>query len=121
MIKTLGLTHLHLMVSDIHRSLAFYKTVFGLEEKFWGGDEMVFLNTPGSNDLIALHQATDDDEPGSSGGLSHFGFQLQNKDDLDDAIAQIEAAGGRLKERGEFMPGLPFAYVADPDGYEIEL
>jgi len=121
MIKTLGLTHLHLMVADLQRSLNFYKTVFGLEEKFWGGEEMVFLNTPGSNDLIALHQASNDDEPGSSGGVTHFGFQLKNKEDLDDAIAQIEAAGGRLKQRGEFGPGLPYAYVADPDGYEIEL
>jgi hypothetical protein len=23
--------------------------------------------------------------------------------------------------RGEFAPGLPFAYVHDPDGYEIEI
>ena len=46
---------------------------------------------------------------------------FRTRDDLDDAIAQVEAAGGRLKERGEFMPGLPYAYVADPDGYEIEL
>jgi hypothetical protein len=24
-------------------------------------------------------------------------------------------------KRGEFAPGFPFAYVADPDGYEIEI
>jgi len=23
--------------------------------------------------------------------------------------------------RGEFRPGLPYAYVLDPDGYEIEI
>jgi len=121
MIKTLGLTHLHLMVSDLQRSLNFYKTVFGLQEKFRASPELVFLNTPGANDLIAIHQAKDGFETGSSGGLLHFGFQLENKSDLDEAIAQVEAAGGKLKKRGEFMPGLPFAYVADPDGYEIEL
>jgi hypothetical protein len=27
----------------------------------------------------------------------------------------------RLLRRGEFAPGLPYAYVADPDGYEIEI
>ena len=121
MIKTLGLTHLHLMVSDIHRSLKFYKTVFGFEEKFWGGEEIVFINTPGSNDLVALHQAKEDQQTGLSGGITHFGFQLANKEDLDEAIAQVEAAGGKLKKRGEFMPGLTYAYVSDPDGYEIEL
>jgi predicted enzyme related to lactoylglutathione lyase len=46
---------------------------------------------------------------------------LENKADLDSAISQVVAAGGTLKKRGEFAPGMPFAYVADPDGYEIEL
>lgn len=122
MIKTKGLTHLHLMVRDLQRSLKFYKEVFGLEERFWGSEELVFLNTPGAKDMIALHQAKDDDERcGQSGGLLHFGFELETKEDLDRAIKEIIAAGGTLEQRGEFMPGLPYAYVADPDGYQIEL
>lgn len=121
MIKTHGLTHIHLVVKDIRRSLDFYKTVFGMQEKFWAGDGLVFLNTPGSNDVIALHQSTEDEPTGVSGGILHFGFQLDSKGELDDAIEQVVAAGGALKKRGEFMPGMPFAYVSDPDGYEIEL
>jgi catechol 2,3-dioxygenase-like lactoylglutathione lyase family enzyme len=92
-----------------------------MQEKFWAGDALVFLNTPGSNDLITLHQAERDQATGTSGGILHFGFQLQNKHDLDSAINEVVAAGGSLKKRGEFAPGMPFAYVADPDGYEIEL
>ena len=42
-------------------------------------------------------------------------------EELDCAIRQVEAAGGRLVERGEHAPGVPFAYIADPDGYLIEL
>jgi len=121
MIKTRGLTHIHLMVKDIQRSIEFYKSVFGLEEKFWAGPGLVFLNTPGSNDLVALDQSTGDEPTGSSGGITHFGFELKDKADLDSAISQVVAAGGILKKRGEFTPGLPFAYVADLDGYEIEL
>lgn len=121
MIKTCGLTHIHLVVKDIQRSLDFYKTVFGMEVKFWAGDGLVFLNTPGSNDLITLHQSTEGQSTGSSGGILHFGFQLANKADLDSAISEVVAAGGALKKRGEFGPGMPFAYVSDPDGYEIEL
>ena len=121
MIKTCGLTHIHLVVKDIQRSLDFYKTVFGMQEKFWAGDSLVFLNTPGSNDLITLHQSTADEPTGSSGGILHFGFQLENRDDLESAIGEVIAAGGALKKRGEFGPGMPFAYVSDPDGYEIEL
>jgi catechol 2,3-dioxygenase-like lactoylglutathione lyase family enzyme len=121
MIKTCGLTHIHLMVKDIQRSLAFYETVFGMEIKFWAGGDLVFLNTPGSNDLIALHQAEGEQPTGSGGGILHFGFQLDDKADLDSAISEVVAAGGALKKRGEFTPGMPFAYVSDPDGYEIEL
>jgi len=46
---------------------------------------------------------------------------LADPSDVDAAIAEIEAAGGRLIRRGEHAPGVPFAYVADPDGYVIEL
>jgi catechol 2,3-dioxygenase-like lactoylglutathione lyase family enzyme len=121
MIKTHGLTHIHLVVKDVRRSLDFYKSVFGMQEKFWAGPTLVFLNTPGSNDLIALHQSTGDQPTGSSGGILHFGFQLDKTSDLDSAISEVVAAGGVLEKRGEFGPGMPFAYVADPDGYQIEL
>jgi predicted enzyme related to lactoylglutathione lyase len=53
--------------------------------------------------------------------VAHFGFRLVDPDDIDRAIAEVERAGGRLHRRGEFAPGLPYAYVADPDGYEIEI
>ncbi len=52
MISTGGLTHIHLMVKDVHRSLEFYRAVFGMQERFWAGDGLVFLNTPGSKDVI---------------------------------------------------------------------
>jgi catechol 2,3-dioxygenase-like lactoylglutathione lyase family enzyme len=121
MIKTCGLTHIHLMVKDIQRSLSFYQTVFGMEVRFWAGDGLVFLNTPGSKDMIALHQSEGNEPTGASGGITHFGFQLENGADLDRAISEVIAAGGALKKRGEFTPGMPFAYVSDPDGYEIEI
>lgn len=121
MIKTCGLTHIHLVVKDIQRSLDFYRKVFGMEVRFWAGDGLVFLNTPGSRDLIALHQSAGDQPTGTSGGILHFGFQLENKAELETAISEVIAAGGALKKRGEFTPGMPFAYVSDPDGYEIEL
>ncbi len=121
MIKTRGLTHIHLMVSDLQRSLGFYKTVFGMQEKFWAGGDMVFLNTPGSSDVITLHQSHAEHPITGSGGILHFGFELENKSDLAGAINQVIAAGGALKKSGEFAPGIPFAYVSDPDGYEIEL
>jgi catechol 2,3-dioxygenase-like lactoylglutathione lyase family enzyme len=122
MVKTQGLTHLHLVVRDLERSLRFYRDVFGMEERFRDGPHMVFLNTPGSQDLITLHQ--DPQEvglAGSRGGIAHFGFRLANALDLDTAIAAVERAGGKLLSRGRHPSGTPFAYVTDPDGYVIEL
>jgi catechol 2,3-dioxygenase-like lactoylglutathione lyase family enzyme len=40
---------------------------------------------------------------------------------LARAIDEVVEGGGRLVERGEHPSGQPFAYVADPDGYLIEL
>ena len=122
MIRTQGLTHIHLVVRDLERSLRFYQTVFGMEERFRDGPKMVFLNTPDSGDLITLNEDPAEARlAGVNGGVAHFGFRLANPADLDRAIAEVEAAGGRLVRRGEHAPGKPFAYVEDPDGYVIEL
>ncbi|HZN13165.1 MAG TPA: VOC family protein [Acidimicrobiales bacterium] len=121
MIETEGLTHIHLVVQDMARSLRFYQDVFGMNELFREGDDLVFLNTPGSSDTITLNASGDPATAGTSGGVEHFGFRLREGADLDDAIKQIEAAGGSLVRRGEHAPGIAFAYVRDPDGYEIEL
>ncbi len=83
---------------------------------------MVFLRTPGGNDTLTLNEdPTLREHAGDNGGIQHFGFRLLDKTDLDEAVRAVEAAGGRLLERGEHEPGHPFAYVADPDGYTIEL
>jgi catechol 2,3-dioxygenase-like lactoylglutathione lyase family enzyme len=122
MIRTQGLSHIHLVVRDLDRSLLFYTRVFGMEERFRDGPKMVFLNTPGSSDLITLNEDPAEAKlAGVNAGVAHFGFRLANKADLDTAIAEIEAAGGKLIRRGEHGPGASFAYVEDPDGYIIEL
>ena len=122
MIRTQGLSHIHLVVRDLERSLRFYQRVFGMEERFRDGPKMVFLNTPGSNDLVTLNEDPAERRlAGVNGGVAHFGFRLADSRDLDAAISLVEAAGGKLVRRGEHAPGAAFAYVADPDGYVIEL
>jgi catechol 2,3-dioxygenase-like lactoylglutathione lyase family enzyme len=118
MIKTHGLTHLQLAVRDVDRALRFYEQVFGVKEYFRAEGE-VQVQGPGSHDVIAFTQ--DAARAGTTAGIAHFGFRLVDPRDIDAAVREVERAGGKLLRRGEFSPGFPFAYVQDPDGYEIEL
>jgi len=119
MIRTHGLTHVQLVVSDLDRSLRFYTEVFGMTEQYRDGPSLVFLRTPGSVDSITLNHQPDHTWT-DSGGIQHIGFRLIDKADLDDAIRHVEGAGGHLVELGHHQSGQPFAYAADPDGYIIE-
>lgn len=115
MVRTRGIGHIHLVVSDIDRSLRFYQKVFGVEEAFRTGPKMIFANLPGTEQLITLHE-----KPDENGDVDHVGFQFADND-LDIAIKEVEQAGGRLVEQGEHAPGIPYAYLADPDGNVFEL
>ena len=118
MVRTYGLTHINLAVKDAERSLQFYRQVFGVEEYARGGG-LVHAKTPGCHDVITF----EDHAPlaGESRGIAHFGFRLVSPDDIESAVGEVERAGGTVLRRGEFRPGYPYAYVSDPDGYEVEI
>ncbi len=118
-----GIRHIHLLVADHDRSVAFYRDVFGMEVRFRDG-VILFLESPGRGDDLALHLAIGEDERsrvGQQGGMEHFGITVTDRTELDDCIALVRAGGGKLVARGEHAPGVPYAYVADPDGYVIEI
>ena len=105
-------------MKDPDRSLRFYAEAFGVEEYF-RDEKSIQAKGPGPWDVIAFEK-----EPsmaGKKGGIGHFGVRLVDPKDIDLAIASVERAGGTILRRGEFSPGYPYVYVADPDGYEIEI
>ena len=118
MIRTHGLTHISLAVADPERSLRFYEAVFGVEEYYRDGTNIQAKGN-GTHDIFAFER--DKKRAGRDGGVRHFGFRLVDPADIDKAVDAVIAAGGKLKERGEFGDGYPYAYVYDPDGYEIEI
>lgn len=118
MIDTHGLSHISLAVRDPHASLAFYEQAFGVRE-YYRDEQQIQVQGPGPFDVLAFER--DPARAGAAGGIAHFGFRLKHAGDMARAIAEVQRAGGSLLRHGEFSPGLPYAYVADPDGYEIEL
>jgi len=118
MIETHGLTHISLAVRDPQQSLAFYVRVFGVREYF-RDESQIQVQGPGPFDVLAFCRAPD--AAGRSGGIQHFGFRLKRPDEISRAVAEVQQAGGTILRQGEFSPGYPYAYVTDPDGYEIEL
>lgn len=118
MVQTYGLTHINLAVRDLPRALRFYERVFGLRE-YGRGEGFVHTQASGRHDIVSF--AEDQAMAGLRGGVTHFGFRLVDPGDIDRAISEVEQAGGRLLRRGEFVPGVPYAYISDPDGYEIEI
>ncbi|HXQ15948.1 MAG TPA: VOC family protein [Caulobacteraceae bacterium] len=119
-ITAVGFNHLHLNVRDLARSIGFYKAAFGLKVKFSAGPDLIFMTPADGGHSLALHLVGADEPVGMAGGFQHFGFKL-NASDHDRAIEQVERAGGSLVSRGKHDGKYPYAYVADPDGYVIEL
>jgi catechol 2,3-dioxygenase-like lactoylglutathione lyase family enzyme len=119
MIKTYGLTHIALAVHDVDRASRFYCQVFGAVETYHKGD-FIQIETPGHHDVIVF-QTGSEDEIGKIGGIRHFGFRLVDPAAIDAAARAVEEAGGTILSRGEFCPGEPYIFAADPDGYEIEI
>ena len=118
MIKTYGLTHVALAVSDVDRSAKFYPQVFGAVQVY-RQDGFAQLQTPGSRDVLVLEKKSQ--SVGRSGGIAHFGFRLQDPKDIRAAARAVTRAGGTVKDQGEFVPGEPYLFATDPDGYEIEI
>lgn len=118
MIRTLGLTHLALTVSDLERSFQFYHDVFGMLAVY-REPHFIQAQTPGARDVLVLEVGTE--HVGESGGIKHFGFRLADARDIDKAATVIERAGGKIKHCGEFCPGEPYVLFTDPDGYEVEV
>jgi len=118
MVKTYGLTHVAVAVRDLDRTEAFYSGVFGAVVVY---REAAFLQmqTPGSRDVLAFEKNAK--QAGQAGGVLHFGFRLTKASDIDVARAAVTDAGGTITETGEFVPGEPYLFAHDPDGYTVEI
>lgn len=117
-VRTYGLTHFALSVRDPQRSLAFYRAVLGVVAVY-EAEAFVQAQTPGSRDVLVFE--CNRRAAGKRGGVVHFGFRLTRASDIEKARNAIRAAGGTITDTGEFIPGEPYVFFKDPDGYEVEI
>ena len=118
-VATFGLTHLALGVADPRRAFDFYRQVFGMVAVYRSAD-FIQAQTPGTRDVIVFERRKKG-PTGRSGSIAHFGFRLTDPASLPAAVALVKRAGGRIVETGEFVPGEPYAFVKDRDGYLVEI
>lgn len=116
-VKTHGLTHIALAVKDPQRSFDFYRRVLGVVAVYQQAD-FIQAQTPGSRDVIVFERGR---HAGKAGGVAHFGFRLTTPGDIAAARRAIKAAGGTITSHGEFVPGEPYVFFTDPDGYDVEI
>lgn len=103
-------------VRDLDRAARFYCDAFDLRPVFQN-EGIVFVGIPGTDSAVGL--LLDPEHAGN--GPMNIGFHVDHALKLDDVVRGVEAAGGKLLERAEHAPGVPFARVADPDGNEFEI
>ena len=101
-------------VRDLDRAVAFYHDAFQLEEVF-RAEQIVFVGLPGTDSALGL--LLDPEHAGS--GPQNVGFHVDHAVPADDAVRDVEGAGGTIVERGEHAPGVPFARIRDVDGNEL--
>ena len=116
--KTYGLTHIAIAVKDLDQTLAFYEKVFEVTVMYHK-DDFLQVTTPGAKDIIVFEKKKAD--YGKTGGIAHFGFRLRDAKDIDEMAGRIKSAGGTIIDKGEFVPGEPYIFFKDPDGYEVEI
>lgn len=115
--------HVHLKVSDLERSVAFYSGVLGFELTQRYGSQAAFLSAGGYHHHIGLNtweSLNGEPPPRGTTGLYHFAIRYPDRASLGEALLRLRDAGVALD--GASDHGVSEAlYLRDPDENGVEL
>ena len=115
--------HTAVWVSDLERSLAFYRDGLGLERTrsfvVREDEENVFLAGEGEAELQLKH-APDKEVTAGRDGFDHFAVEVGDTDAMAERLTEFggEVVRGPLDSTAADSR---IAFVADPDGHLVEL
>jgi catechol 2,3-dioxygenase len=115
--------HVHLRVSDLERSLAFYCNVLGFELTGRLDNEAAFLSAGGYHHHIALNtwQSRGGAKPAAgTTGLHHVAILYPDRATLAAAYRRVVSHGVAITGASDHG-GSEAVYLEDPDGNGIEL
>ena len=116
------LLHTRYRVSDLEKTISFYKDVLGLEEirrhTSGRGSQLVFLKAPESNTEIEICKFDESGPVVVGPDLTHLAFEV---DDLDEFAKKAAAKGYPLSDGPHSTGTGRIAFIDAPEGYEIEL
>jgi len=115
---TLRLGAVHLTVTDLDRSIAFYEDVIGL--RLHRRENPTAAMGVGEEDLLVLYEEPEARRAGRHAGLYHYALLYPSREEL--AHAALRLAATRTRIQGASDHGTHEAiYLPDPDGNGIEL
>lgn len=125
-----ALHHIDLAVSDVDRSLDFYKAVLGplgLREEakfatYRGTEEVVYLSW--ADQMIGLRPADGGEHRYYGVGIEHIAFYVDSPEEVDGAYQRCLDIGARVHfppEEDRDLPGYYEMFVFDPDGMRVEV
>jgi catechol 2,3-dioxygenase len=115
--------HVHLTVSNLVRSLEFYRDLLGFEVTTKYGDSAVFLSAGGYHHHIGLNTWQGEGvkpQPKGYAGLYHFAILYPSRKELAKILKKLIEQGYPIT--GGADHGVSEAiYLEDPDGIGVEI
>ena len=91
--------HIHLTVSDIERSLKFYRDLLGFEITTYYGDSAVFLSAGGYHHHLGLRPSNKRQNQDSI-GLVWYTIELPNTSTVQELVNRLQASGVDVTQNG---------------------